>query len=81
MLYMEVFDRESFIRFVGLLREDFKLNSAAWENKTVDDFLEALGAYANDIQGYYDNTSQQINADIPSWKLFADILSGARIYE
>jgi hypothetical protein len=41
--------------------------------------------YAEDIQGYYDyqekETGEHINADIPFWRTFADILRGARIYE
>ncbi|WP_439952032.1 DUF7660 family protein [Flavobacterium psychrotrophum] len=43
--------------------------------------MEALSTYANDIQGYYDNTNQNINADQPSWKTFSDIFRGAKIYE
>lgn len=81
MLYNEIPDRKSFVDFVKLLRDDLKLNSAEWENKTLDDFLGALSAYANDIQGYYDNTHQQVNSDIPSWNVFADILRGAKVYE
>lgn len=37
--------------------------------------------YTDDLQGYYDNTKQTMNADIPEWQVFADILKGARIYE
>jgi hypothetical protein len=76
-----VYDRADFIKFIEFLRKDLAVNSDEWENKTLDDFLEALASYAEDIQGFYDNTKQQINADEPSWKLFADILKGAKIYE
>jgi hypothetical protein len=38
-------------------------------------------AYSQDIQGYYKNSNQNVDADIPSWKVFADILLGAKIYE
>jgi hypothetical protein len=37
--------------------------------------------YSEDILGYYDNTNQKVDADTPSWKVFADILLGAKIYE
>lgn len=77
----DVQNRSSFIIFLELLRKDLAVNSDEWENKTLGDFLEALASYAEDIQGFYDNTKQQINADEPSWKLFADIFKGARIYE
>jgi hypothetical protein len=77
----KVTDRQSFISFLDLLRQDFLQNPDNWENKTLDTFLEALGAYANDIQGYYGNTGQEVNADEPSWQTFADIFKGATMYE
>lgn len=77
----KVTDRQTFIKFLDLLRNDFLNSPENWENKTLSDFLAALGAYAEDIQGYYDNSKQNINADIPDWQIFADIFKGAKIYE
>ena len=74
-------DRQAFIQFINLLRQDFLDNSANWENKSLDTFFEAMSSYADDIQGYYNNTNQDINADRPSWQIFADILKGATLYE
>jgi hypothetical protein len=74
-------DRNSFIEFVESLLEEYRTNKEAWENSTLESFLEAMAGYTNDIQGYYDNTSQQVNADVASWKVFADILKGASMYE
>ncbi len=76
-----VTDRQTFIRFLEALHQDFLDNRQAWENKTLEDFLEALTRYTKDIQGFYDNTKQNINADQASWKVFADVLQGAKIYE
>jgi hypothetical protein len=80
-----VADRTSFIEFLGLLKDDLTRNKNNWENKTLEDFLEAMTRYADDIQSYYDNNKNdlggQINADIPSWRVFADILRGSRVYE
>jgi hypothetical protein len=81
LLDFKVNDRQSFIAFVELLRLDFLSNHDKWENKTIDDFLGAFARYTEDIQGYYDNTNQNINADTPNWKVFADALVGASIYE
>lgn len=78
---IEITDRKSFIRFLEEFHQDFLKNQDDWENHNLDRFLEAMTAYAKDIQGYYNNTNQRIDADIPSWKVFADILQGARIYE
>ncbi|MEN2489514.1 hypothetical protein AAYQ05_17055 [Flavobacterium sp. B11] len=77
----EVVDRISFVKFLYLLRKDFLDNHEIWNNNNLSVFLEALSSYAEDIQGYYDNTKQIIDADKPDWKTFADIFKGARIYE
>lgn len=74
-------DRQSFIEFIHQLRASFLKEEAHWENKTLDDYLNAMAAYAEDIQGYYNNTGQNTDANKPSWKTFADILAGAGVYE
>ena len=76
-----VTNRQTFIEFLDLLRQDFLDNQESWENNKMESFLEALSAYASDIQGYYNNTNQNIDADNPSWQTFADIFKGAKIYE
>ena len=78
---IKVTDRQSFIEFIELLHEDYRKNLKSWQNKNLDSFLDAIGRYANDIQGYYDNTNKKVNADDPSWQVFADILKGSKIYE
>jgi hypothetical protein len=77
----KVTDRQTFIEFLDLLRQDYLSNPDSWENKTLPAFLEALSAYTEDIQGYYDNIKQNVNADQPNWQTFADIFKGATIYE
>ncbi|MBL7973463.1 MAG: hypothetical protein JNJ85_01030 [Candidatus Kapabacteria bacterium] len=76
-----VTNRQSFIQFLDLLREDFLDNPESWESKTLPDFLETLSAYTGDIQGYYDNMKLNVDADEPDWSTFADIFKGAKIYE
>ncbi len=78
---IKVNNRKDFIKFLDLLRQDFIDNPDSWENKNLIDFLEVIRAFSADIQGYYDNTNQNIDADEPNWKTFADILNGAKIYE
>jgi hypothetical protein len=77
----KVTDKESFITFINLLREDFIDNPETWENKKLEDFLEAISSYANDIQGYYDNTKQNVNSNNANWQVFAYIFKGATLYE
>lgn len=78
---LKITDRKSFSQFLEVLREDLINNPDGWENKTLPDFLEALATYTEDIQGYYDNTNANIDADVPSWSTFADIFKGAKVYE
>lgn len=77
----KVADRQSFIKFLDLLRKDFLENPKSWKNRTLPEFLEALSAYTEDIQGYYNNMGLSINADKPEWSTFADVFKGATIYE
>lgn len=77
----KVENRKDFAAFVSALQNDFLKNGDNWENNNLNNFLEAMSAYANDIQGYYNNTNSRINADEPNWQTFADILKGAIVYE
>jgi len=73
--------RQDFIESIEKLRADYNVNPDYWENKNIDDFLEAIARYSEEIQGYYDNTGQKIDSNKANWKVFADILRGASIYE
>jgi len=81
LLNFEVIDRKSFVNFISLLHNDLEQNPTSWTNNTLSSFLEAMTRYAEDIQGYYDNTKQNINADEASWKVFSYILKGSTLYE
>lgn len=81
MLNFEVTDRQSFATFLQLLAQDLQANPESWANVNLADFLESMGRYTEDIQGYYDNLGLGLNTDAPSWCLFADLLKGATIYE
>jgi hypothetical protein len=80
---IEVTDRKSFEKFLELLLIDFNKNKGkeSWENNRLDIYLEAMSRYTADIDGYYKNMEPNQNADKPSWKIFADIMKGAVMYE
>ncbi len=72
--------KEDFISFVELLIVDLKNNPDEWENKKLDSYLEAVASWTEDMDGYYQNN----NLDIPQnveWKVFANILIAAKMYE
>lgn len=77
----KVADRKSFVEFIALLRSDLFANPDIWENRNREDLLEAMARYADDIQGYYDNMRQPVDADKANWQVFADIFKGSSIYE
>ena len=76
-----IHSRQDFVAFLNHLLLDYQRNGKEWENQNLGDFLESLAAYATDIDGYYQNMSLPVDADSPSWRVFADMLRGATIYE
>ena len=77
----KITSRQEFVDFLNRLLVDYKTNKSEWENVDLESFLEAMVAYTESINSFYKNTNQNINADNSSWKTFADIFIGARIYE
>ena len=73
--------KEDFIVFLKEYYMEFKKNGKNWENNNLDSFLEALLAYAEDVDGYYINISKKELIGKASWRSFADLLCGAAIYE
>lgn len=73
--------RIEFVEFLKGFRKDLEENKSDWENITLEDFLEAMQAYSEDIQGYYDNMKSNINADEATWENFMTILKGSAVYE
>jgi len=49
LLNFKVTDRQSFAKFIDLLRQDLVDNFESCENKKFDAFLEAISSYATDI--------------------------------
>ena len=73
--------RVQFIEFLKTFREDLNNSQSNWENKSLDDFLEAMERYTEDVQGYYDNMKMNVDADKATWENFKTIMQGASIYE
>jgi len=78
---LKVNNRKDFIKFINALHTEFLKNGSEWENNTLERFLEAMTAYSEDIQGYYNNCEDSKDANMPTWQTFADIITGAIIYE
>lgn len=73
--------KQQFIEFIEHLRTDFIQNEEQRDNKTIENYLEAMSRYIRDIDGYYKNTNQNIDLEKVDWKIFSDILKGSSVYE
>jgi hypothetical protein len=65
--------------FVAYLRDDLADDLDSWENPTLERFLDAMEAWLRDARRY--NEGIKGKSFEPSWKMFADILYAAKIYE
>ena len=72
--------KEEFEGFLDKVLIDYSQNSESWENPDLPRFLEALQAWLQSCDGYYQN--QQIDiASVNPWRQIADAVAAARIYE
>lgn len=76
----EIKTREDFVSFLNNLRKDYLDNISSWENRDIETYLEAMASWVEDMDGFYTNQGLPIPQD-PSWKVFADILMGGKVYE
>ncbi len=74
-------DKKTFIEFVSKLHAEYKSNGKEWSVNTIDGFIENIAAYAEDIDGYYKNMGFEASPKTPTWRIFAQILKGATVYE
>jgi hypothetical protein len=72
--------KEDFISFLDLLVQDLRNNPSAWENKSLESYLEAVASWTADMEGYYQNNNLPIPQNV-NWKVFANILIAAKMYE
>ena len=77
----EMNSRSDFARFVYALQDDLDHHPELWENKDLHDFLGALARFVKDAHGYYLGANEEIDADVPSWRLLADCLQSASCYD
>jgi len=76
----EVSSKHEFTRFLDLLIKDYTNNSDEWENKSIEDFLQGIKSWVEDMEGYYINNNLSIPKDV-DWKFFASVLYSGKMYE
>lgn len=76
----EITSKEDLADFIEALRFDLLANPYNWENPNLERFLEAMVAWVRSMDNVYKNTGRKF-PDQPNWKMMADILYAAKIYE
>jgi hypothetical protein len=72
--------REELVAFVEALAADYGTNRSTWTNTDLASFLAAMSAWSEDMEGFYENSGEDL-ASLPPWRVLADILMAARVYE
>ena len=70
--------KADFICFIELLINDLK--STEWANNSLESYLQAMANWTEDMEGYYHNNNLPVSQKI-DWKVFANILISAKMYE
>jgi hypothetical protein len=77
----EMNSRADLAGFIYALQNDLEQHPENWDNKDLHTYLGALAAFLNDADGYYLNAKISVDADMPSWRLLADCLQAASVYD
>ncbi len=72
--YKKIETKQDFEEFLRLLKEDYSTNQESWDNDNIELFLEGL-------YGYNYDTNEEENKVLPTWKMFAEMLLAAKVYE
>jgi hypothetical protein len=65
---------------VERLKLDYATNPGGWGNGDVASFLDALGAWTEDMPGYFENRGEDMT-EVSPWRLLGMMLLAARSYE
>lgn len=76
---ISVVSRRDFVDFVRLLEHDRRTCGAQWESQSIEDYMESIAAWVEDMDG--GSCDQEQLSCLPSWQLFARILLAAKYYE
>lgn len=73
--------KADFDAFVQLLLRNYREYPDEWENNTLELFLQGLAGFVENMEGYYSNVGVRVDLERPGWRVLADILLAARVYE
>lgn len=73
-------NKADFLVFINKLKQNLEDEPNSWVNNDLSSYLQALSVWIEEIEQFYINTKQSVPENI-SWKVFADILIAAKMYE
>ena len=77
--YIEkVTDKETFLRFMKMLIDDFRKNPQEWEQGSIDGYLDAMMTWIDDFSKCPNN---DVNWESIDYSIIARILYMGKIYE
>ena len=76
-----IMTKEQFIDFLSSHISKCQQTDIQSTNDDLVSYLNALRGFACDMDGYYRNRGKKVDLARPGWRVFADLLEAARIYE
>lgn len=73
--------KDAFIEFVCELTRHLDEHPESCPNYDLYNFLSSLAGWLSSAHNYYRNFDLDVSSEVPSWRLFADCLLAARVYE
>jgi hypothetical protein len=75
-----VTNRQEFVEFLKGLENDLRTNPSEWGHTDLKGFLNAFGAWVEDMDGYFLNRGTTPPKN-PDWTLMAQMFAAAKVYE
>lgn len=79
-LAAKVRSRSDFISFINSLNLDYATHRDEWENDDLENFLGGLSGFTQDMGGYYKNMKEDVDIEIVTWRMAAQMLVAATVY-
>lgn len=74
-------NKDEFVAFVRAFADNLGTHPEEWQNETLAEFVRGLAGFVENMEGYYANIGANVNCEVPSWRVLADVLLAARVYE
>ncbi|MGL4758483.1 MAG: DUF7660 family protein [Patescibacteria group bacterium] len=77
----KISSKEEFDFFLQCLVKDYEDNLNEWENNDLYSYLVGLSMYVSNMKSYYKNMGEEIDVNVITWRIVAEMLLAASVYE